>query len=682
MADDSSNSSELDYNKILLKIGEFGPWQRKAIVWLMVPAFVAGLVSIFTIMDSLLLFIVFLFFRAYFSCPFCSFYSSCFSCSSPSSPASPFPSSPVRFFLLLLLLLQVVMTGLFAAFTPEPTGFNCTSTSICTDPSSSVINQADSVLRLEDIFDRGPEEVLKKHKEPNDCFPREKGSDSPACEKRCDSSHDFTFDPDKNVMRSSVVSDTRLMCSETLVNAYQPICNSFFMIGYFLGGSLFGMVADTHGRKPAIFLSMLFCLVGTALGPLVLQLQHTMDDPSPLAWLYALLRIIPGAGSIGAYLMAFTLCVELVGKKEQFPGIPWNVTVFSVVGNIIGIPYALGEMTNSLLAYVFPEWITFQLLSALLCGLPLLLWFCVPESPRWLIERNRTTRVRRLLRKAAKDNGAELPDSLRAPLKSDTISTSSEDTDESMFWEEGKVSEEAKDAFWDRQKGLFHPSIRSTTIVLMILWIFMSLIYYGTSFLIEDLHIVSSAHLALVLVMTVEIPAYLVSALTMSSLGRKPLLIFNMLLIALVCSIGTGLLGEGWHSNLLTVCVLTAKFCISSVFSVTRIYTSEIYPTHIRATALGFMKSVSCLGSILSPWAAYYVKMRYEEDTGRRMTLVIFSICAAIGGGASFLLADTTGFALPENFEDIHRIKRDQKKLLSVVGADWRPGQQKEEEEA
>ena len=292
------------------------------------------------------------------------------------------------------------------------------------------------------------------------------------------------------------------------------------------------------------------------------------------------------------------------------------------------------------------------------------------------------TRARRLLRKAAKDNGAELPDSLRAPARSDTVSISSEDTDESMFWEEGRVAEEAKDAFWDRQKGLFHPSIRSTTIVLMILWIFMSLIYYGTSFLIEDLHIVSSAHLALVLVMTVEIPAYIVSALTMSSLGRKPLLIFNMLLIALVCSIGTALLGEGWHSNLLTVCVLTAKFCISSVFSVTRIYTSEIYPTHIRATALGFMKSVSCLGSILSPWAAYYVKMRYEEDTGRRMTLVIFSICAAIGGGASFLLADTTGFALPENFEDIHRIKRDQKKLLSVVGADWQPSQQQDKEEA
>ena len=62
--------------------------------------------------------------------------------------------------------------------------------------------------------------------------------------------------------------------------------------------------------------------------------------------------IVPGAGSIGAYLMAFTLrslfyspfqvllqifnlSVELVGKTEQFPGIPWNATVFAIVGLVI-----------------------------------------------------------------------------------------------------------------------------------------------------------------------------------------------------------------------------------------------------------------------------------------------------------------------------------------------------------
>ena len=34
-------------------------------------------------------------------------------------------------------------------------------------------------------------------------------------------------------------------------------------------------------------------------------------------------------------LQIFNLSVELVGKTEQFPGIPWNATVFAIVGLVI-----------------------------------------------------------------------------------------------------------------------------------------------------------------------------------------------------------------------------------------------------------------------------------------------------------------------------------------------------------
>ena len=78
---------------------------------------------------------------------------------------------------------------------------------------------------------------------------------------------------------------------------------------------------------------------------------------------------------------------------------------------MIAIPFALGEATNGLVAYLFPEWIHFQVAIlhtitltitftivilkfgvAVLCGLPLLAWFVIPESPRWLIERQRAHR--------------------------------------------------------------------------------------------------------------------------------------------------------------------------------------------------------------------------------------------------------------------------------------------------
>ena len=67
------------------------------------------------------------------------------------------------------------------------------------------------------------------------------------------------------------------------------------MVGYFIGGFIFGTVADAHGRlaikllslpiaiamfydrKPAIFLAMVFCTLGTALSPTLALIFGTND---------------------------------------------------------------------------------------------------------------------------------------------------------------------------------------------------------------------------------------------------------------------------------------------------------------------------------------------------------------------------------------------------------------------
>ena len=38
---------KIDYDFLLTKLGEFGSFQKKALFWLWLPAFVAGIVSIF-----------------------------------------------------------------------------------------------------------------------------------------------------------------------------------------------------------------------------------------------------------------------------------------------------------------------------------------------------------------------------------------------------------------------------------------------------------------------------------------------------------------------------------------------------------------------------------------------------------------------------------------------------------
>ena len=84
-------------------------------------------------------------------------------------------------------------------------------------------------------------------------------------------------------------------------------------------------------------------------------------------------------GGLGTFVVAFVLAVEYTGLK---------FTMF--VGIVIAIPFAIGEFILGVEAYYIRDWKTLQTVSSIpwLILVPIL-WFCVPESPRWLIAKKR-----------------------------------------------------------------------------------------------------------------------------------------------------------------------------------------------------------------------------------------------------------------------------------------------------
>ena len=42
----ASAHNEFDYDNLLIKLGEFGPFQKKALMWLLLPAYVACIVRL------------------------------------------------------------------------------------------------------------------------------------------------------------------------------------------------------------------------------------------------------------------------------------------------------------------------------------------------------------------------------------------------------------------------------------------------------------------------------------------------------------------------------------------------------------------------------------------------------------------------------------------------------------
>ena len=76
----------------------------------------------------------------------------------------------------------------------------------------------------------------------------------------------------------------------------------------------------------------------------------------------------------------------------------------------------------------------------------------------------------------------------------------------------------------------------------------------------------------------------------------------------------------------------------------------------------------------MSQVGGYFLKAFPDMNVGHMASLISYSLFSGLAALLSYLLADTVGFKLPESFEDVRRIKKHQKPLLSCIGTDWKPG--------
>ena len=87
-------------------------------------------------------------------------------------------------------------------------------------------------------------------------------------------------------------------------------------------------------------------------------------------------------GGLGTYVVAFVIIIEYSGLK---------FTMF--VGIVIAMPFALGELLLGIEAIYIRDWKTLQIVSSLpwIVLVPMI-WFLLPETPRWLIAKKRYIR--------------------------------------------------------------------------------------------------------------------------------------------------------------------------------------------------------------------------------------------------------------------------------------------------
>uniref|UniRef100_A0A8D0GBF6 Major facilitator superfamily (MFS) profile domain-containing protein n=1 Tax=Sphenodon punctatus TaxID=8508 RepID=A0A8D0GBF6_SPHPU len=183
---------------------------------------------------------------------------------------------------------------------------------------------------------------------------------------------------------SSIVSEFNLVCEDSWkLDVFQSCVN----FGFFLGSICIGYIADRFGRKPCLLITILtssICGILVALAP-------------TYTWTVTF-RFLQGFVSKGSWTAGYIMTTEIVGLRYR-----------RTVGILYQAAFTVGLVILSGVAYVIPHWRWLQLAVTLPSFLLLFYYWCLPESPRWLISQRQNDKAMKIVDNIAKKNGKKLP---------------------------------------------------------------------------------------------------------------------------------------------------------------------------------------------------------------------------------------------------------------------------------
>ncbi len=334
---------------------------------------------------------------------------------------------------------------------------------------------------------------------------------------------------------------------------------SGFLVGAVLGSFLFGYLADRYGRKKVFLVTLLLYSLGTFL--------------TGFAWdFYSafLLRVVAGAGIGGEFAAIHSAIDEFVparhrGKVDGFIVASWNV------GSI------LASLTALLLLDLLPPEIGWRFAFFLGGVIALLiLWVRknVPESPRWLIAKGDFESAEKIVRDLEKECG-RTPDGVKTSI--------------TIF--EGGLLESFKVIL----RGYGWRFLFSTALSLTILTTYYGIVSLLPISLAPAIGLPPESVPTLFLIGSVGgFFGGVVVAIFADLLGRKA----TGLGIALLSALATLTL---IHLDNFYVAFAIYSFIAFSFASVAYVSAMEIFPSHVRATAIGLISIIGRLGGVVAP---------------------------------------------------------------------------------
>ena len=334
-------------------------------------------------------------------------------------------------------------------------------------------------------------------------------------------------------------------------------------VGLFIGTLVFGFAADKFGRRLVFTSSLVWYATATA----IMAFQTT-------AFEIILWRMIAGIG-IGIELVTIdTYIVELMPKELRGRAFAVDEMIQFLAVPIVAL---VAWRLVPLQPWGFDGWRWVVLLGSVGA---IFVWFIrqrIPESPRWLISQGRLDDAERVTsgieRRVARELGASLP-----PPKVETM-------------------EEQQGSFFE----IFSPAYGPRTVMMMVFHFFQTIGYYGFASWVPTLLIANgvgiTSSLQYSFIIAISAPFGPLFALSIADkFERKWQIVVNAILIA-----SFGLLFARQRDPVWLIVFGVLLTCANNWMSASfHTYQAELFPTRIRARAVGFVYSWSRLSAVFT----------------------------------------------------------------------------------